>query len=61
MSQRHYIYVMNKESKKELYCSQILGNNDFFDETFYENMNIKVEDDGWFDLTKITYRDFLYE
>lgn len=61
MSQRHYIYVMNNSSKKELYCSQILGNNDFFDETFYENMNIKVEDDGWFDLTKITYRDFLYE
>lgn len=61
MSQRHYVYVIDKTSNKKLYCSQILGNNDFFDEIFYENMNIVVEDDGWFEPVKITYRDFLYE
>ena len=40
---------------------QILDNNDYFDEEFYQNLNITVDDNGDIAPVKINYVDFLYE
>ena len=58
MSQRHYIEIY--ENDVLIFSEQILGNNDFFDEEFYNNLNIKIEDD-YFDPVEIEFTNFLKE
>lgn len=58
MSQRHYIKIY--KNNVLIFSEQILGNNDFFDEEFYNNLNIKIEDD-YFDLVEIEFANFLKE
>ena len=60
MSNRHYLRLEDKNTKKTIRECQILGNNDYFDEEFYQNLNIVV-DDGMIAPVKINYADFLYE
>jgi len=60
MSNRHYLRLEDKNTKKTIRECQILGNNDYFDEEFYQNLNIVV-DDGMIAPVKINYVDFLYE
>ena len=60
MSNRHYLRLEDKNTKKIIRECQILGNNDYFDEEFYQNLNIVV-DDGMIAPVKINYVDFLYE
>lgn len=60
MSNRHYLRLENKYTKSIIRECQILGNNDYFDEEFYQNLNIVV-DDGMIAPVKINYVDFLYE
>ena len=60
MSNRHYLRLENKNTKKIIRECQILGNNDYFDEEFYQNLNIVV-DDGAIAPVKVDYVDFLYE
>lgn len=58
MSTRHYVEIYKDD---ELVLSeQVLGNNDFFDKEFYDNLNIKIED-GYFDQVEIEFTDFLKE
>ena len=61
MSNRHYLKVKNKNINKIVAEYQILGNNDYFDEEFYKNLNINVDEDGVIEPAKINYLDFLYE
>lgn len=64
MSQRHYFRVKdnNGDTVEEI---QILGNHDYFDEEFYQNLGINFENDDddylSFSDVKINYLDFLYE
>ena len=60
MSNRHYLRLEDKDTKSIIRECQILGNNDYFDEEFYQNLNIVV-DDGMIAPVKINYVDFLYE
>lgn len=58
MSTRHYIEIYKND---ELVLSeQVLGNNDFFDKEFYDNLNIEIEDD-YFNQVEIKFTDFLKE
>lgn len=43
MSFKHY-FIIKKDNKK-VFEEQILGNDDYFDDEFYEKLNIKIEDD----------------
>lgn len=61
MSNRHYLKVKNKNIDKVVAEYQILGNNDYFDDEFYKNLNINVDEDGVIEPVKINYIDFLYE
>lgn len=61
MSNRHYLRLENKNTKKIIRECQILGNNDYFDEEFYQNLNIVVDADGAIAPVKVDYVDFLYE
>lgn len=42
MSIKHY-FTIEKEGK-EIFSSQILGNNDYFDEEFYEEIGVKLDE-----------------
>ena len=61
MSNRHYLKVKNKDINKVVAEYQILGNNDYFDEEFYKNLEINIDEDGVIEPAKINYLDFLYE
>lgn len=61
MSNRHYLRLEDKNTKKTIRECQILGNNDYFDEEFYQNLNIVVDDDGVIAPVKVNYAVFLYE
>lgn len=61
MSNRHYLRLEDKYTKSIIRECQILGNNDYFDEEFYKNLNINVDEDGVIEPVKINYIDFLYE
>ena len=53
MSTRHYIQVYQNSPLKEMYTEQILGNNDFFDDDFYYNLGIKLDEVCYFDQVQI--------
>ena len=62
MSQRHYIQVYQNSPWKEIYTKQILGNNDFFfDEDFYDNLGIKLDEDCCFNFEIKNFADFVLE
>ena len=42
MSVRHYL-IIEKEGKK-VFSNQILGNHDYFDEEFYEEIGVELDD-----------------
>jgi len=42
MATRHYFIL--KKNNKVIFKEQILGNNDFFDDEFYNKINVKFED-----------------
>lgn len=58
MSTRHYVEIYKDDVL--VLSEQVLGNNDFFDKEFYDNLNIKIED-GYFDQVEIEFTDFLKE
>lgn len=61
MSIRHYLIIKNKDLDEIVDNHQILGNNDYFDEEFYQNLNINIDEDCMVEQVKINYTDFLYE
>lgn len=61
MSIRHYLIIKNKDLDEIVENYQILGNNDYFDEEFYQNLNINIDEDCMVKPVKINYTDFLYE
>lgn len=61
MTKRHYLTAKNKSRDRMDIDYQILNNNDYFDEEFYQNLNITVDDNGDIAPVKINYVDFLYE
>lgn len=61
MSNRHYLMIEDKKSQRGVCRCQVLGNNDYFDEEFYQNLNITVDDNGTIVPTKVNYIDLLYE
>lgn len=42
MSTRHYFIL--KKDNRVIFKKQVLGNNDFFDDEFYNKINVKFED-----------------
>lgn len=42
MSTRHYFTI--KKEDKEVFSSQILGNNDYFDEEFYDSIGVEFDE-----------------
>ena len=60
MSNRHYFRLTNKDTK-EYKEWQILGNNDYFDDTFYENLSIEVDEDGAIEETAVDLTQFAVE
>lgn len=61
MSMRHYLTITNKSTGKQVFSEQILGNNDYFDNKFYEALGIELDEDCAFDETEIDIVDFIYE
>lgn len=61
MSNRHYLMIEDKKCQRGVWRRQVLGNNDYFDEEFYQNLNITVDDNGAIAPTKVNYIDLLYE
>lgn len=61
MSIRHYLIIKNKDLDEIVDNHQILGNNDYFDEEFCQNLNINIDEDCMIEQVKINYTDFLYE
>lgn len=61
MSIMHYLIIKNKDLDEIVENYQILGNNDYFDEEFYQNLNINIDEDCMVKPVKINYTDFLYE
>ena len=61
MSIIHYLIIKNKNLDEIVENYQILGNNDYFDEEFYQNLNINIDEDCMVEQVKINYTDFLYE
>lgn len=59
MSIRHWITV--KKGDEVMKDIQIIGNNDYFDEEFYENMGLQVTEDGEVEETEIKLSDLLVE
>lgn len=57
MSQRHYIEVVDKKDNSIALSLQILGNNDYFDDEFYDHMGIFIDEDCCFD---IEIKDFAF-
>ena len=51
MSERHYLII--KKDDKVIYETQILGNNDYFDNIFYDNLNLVLDKNYTFNETKI--------
>lgn len=47
MSNRHFLTI--KKGSEDLHRVQILGNNDYFDEEFYNHMGMVVDEDGYCD------------
>ena len=60
MSNRHCFRLTNKDTGE---CKewQILGNNDYFDDAFYENLNIEVDEDGVIEETVVDLTQFAVE
>ena len=44
-----------------MYTEQILGNNDFFDDDFYYNLGIKLDEDCCFDFEIKNFAEFVLE
>lgn len=61
MSQRHYIEVINKKDNSRVLSLQILGNNDWFDEEFYENIGVIIDESSCFDIEIKDYAKFILE
>ena len=61
MSMRHYLTITNKSTGEQVFSEQILGNNDYFDDKFYEALGIELDEDYAFDETEIDIVDFIYE
>lgn len=61
MSGRHYLKIEDKAYNKIMDEFQILKDNDYFDEEFYKNLNIELDEDGLAEPVRINYVDFLYE
>lgn len=57
MSQKHYIEVISKKENRITLSLQILGNNDYFDEEFYDHMGIVMDEDCCFD---VEFKDFAF-
>lgn len=63
MSMRHYFQIREKDNpQKIIFERQILGNNDWFDDKFYSNLKIKIDDseDGFIP-TRVLLLDFFSE
>ena len=58
MSIRHYIIV--KECGQEVFCEQILGNNQFADAKFYKTLGLKFDEERLRE-TEVDYKTFLKE
>lgn len=58
MSFKHYFII--KQHNKKVFEEQILGNDDYFDDEFYEKLNIKIDDDI-IKLTEIKIEDLFVE
>lgn len=58
MSFKHY-FIIKKDNRK-VFEEQILGNDDYFDDEFYEKLNIKIDDDI-IKLTEIKIEDLFVE
>lgn len=60
MSQRHWIEVRRGLAPE--YRRQILGNNIFADEEFYNNLHLDIDwDDGCLEETEINLKEFMLE
>lgn len=62
MSTRHYLTVeeVTKDSVREVYQEQILGNNEWFnEENAYERLGIELGEDGEADKTEIDFKTLL--
>lgn len=57
MSQRHYIEVVDKKDNSIALSLQILGNNDYFDDEFYDHMGIDMDEDCCFE---VEIKDFAF-
>lgn len=57
MSQKHYIEVIDKKDNSIALSLQILGNNDYFDDEFYDHMGIVMDEECCFD---VEIKDFAF-
>lgn len=61
MANRHYLKMINNSTKEQVLRRQILGNNDYFDEKFYNAFGIELNEDYAFDVTEVSILDLIYQ
>lgn len=60
MASRHYLAMMDTQTI-EVFRQQVLGNNDCFDDEFYEALGIELDIDGDFGKTEVNIEQFAKE
>lgn len=61
MPKRHYLRVEDKAYNKIMDEFQIIKDDNYFDEEFYKNLNIHLDENGLAEPVRVNYVDFLYE
>lgn len=59
MSIRHRVYIIDTSTGQIVYQNQVFGNNSYADKKFYNDINVKLDDEALLPITKIDYRTFL--
>lgn len=59
MGNRHYIVI--EENGNEVYKKHFLGNNNYADQEFYDNLNLSLDEDGYLEKTEVDFRRFFVE
>lgn len=61
MPKRHYLRVEDKAYNKIMDEFQIIEDDNYFDEEFYQNLSMELDEDGLAEPVRVNYVDFLYE
>ena len=61
MAARHYLTMIDKKTGDQPFREQLLKNNKYFDDEFYEALGIELDMDGHFEKTEVDLLQFASE